>query len=246
MTSCFRSALSDSAHDADYLQDDSAPDALRGTQKERSISRMELGPIIRRARKAKGQTLEDLAITVGTDTGNLSRLERGLQGASQELLQRIFVALNISLEPPAEQSNVAPASQPNRYYRYAVVSSVTAGGWGEAVQPYEPGAEDRAELTDYKAKGPAFWLEVEGDSMTSPTPPSIPEGHLILVDTGIEAQPGHLVVAKLIGDEKATFKKLVSDAGQLYLKPLNPTYPLIPINGNCRIIGVVKEAKMKL
>ena len=146
----------------------------------------------------------------------------------------------------AEASNVNPASQPSRYYRYPVVSSVVAGGWGEAIQPYEPGAEDRAELTDYKAKGRAFWLEVEGDSMTSPTPPSIPEGHLILVDTGIEALPGHLVVAKLEGDEKATFKKLVSDAGQMYLKPLNPAYPIIPINGNCRIIGVVKEAKMKL
>ncbi|MDH4566153.1 hypothetical protein E8E95_05630 [Pseudomonas sp. BN414] len=143
-------------------------------------------------------------------------------------------------------SSLGPASQPTRYYRYAVVSSVVAGGWGEAIQPYEPGAEDRAELTDYKAKGPAFWLEVEGDSMTSPTPPSIAEGMLILVDTGIEAQPGNLVVAKLEGDEKATFKKLVSDAGQLYLKPLNPSYPIIPINGNCRIIGVVKEAKMKL
>ncbi|MCY1302225.1 LexA repressor [compost metagenome] len=149
-------------------------------------------------------------------------------------------------KPDAEASNVTPAAQPIRYFRYPVISSVVAGGWGEAIQPYEPGAEDRAELTDYKAKGRAFWLEVEGDSMTSPTPPSIPEGHLILVDTGIEALPGHLVVAKLEGDEKATFKKLVSDAGQMYLKPLNPAYPIIPINGNCRIIGVVKEAKMKL
>ncbi|MDH4556242.1 hypothetical protein E8F11_13880 [Pseudomonas sp. BN417] len=66
------------------------------------------------------------------------------------------------------------------------------------------------------------------------------------MDTGIEAQPGHLVLAKLDKEEKATFTKLVSDAGQLYLKPLNPAYPLIPIKGNCRIIGVVKEAKMKL
>ncbi|QEY62518.1 helix-turn-helix domain-containing protein [Metapseudomonas lalkuanensis] len=157
-----------------------------------------------------------------------------------------WLAIGKGPERDEDASNVSPAAQPSRYYRYAVISSVVAGGWGEAVQPYEPGAEDRAELTDYKAKGPAFWLEVEGDSMTSPTPPSIPEGHLILVDTGIEAQPGHLVVAKLEGDEKATFKKLVSDAGQMYLKPLNPAYPIIPINGNCRIIGVVKEAKMKL
>jgi len=146
----------------------------------------------------------------------------------------------------SEPSNVLPAIQPTRLYRYPVVSEVQAGAWTEAVQPYEPGAEDHFELTDYKAKGPAFWLEVSGDSMTSPTRPSIPEGHFILVDTGLAPQPGDLVVAKLDTEEKATFKKLVSDAGQLYLKPLNPAYRMIPIDGNCRLIGVVKEAKMKL
>ena len=38
--------------------------------------------------------------------------------------------------------------------------------------------------------------------------------------------------------------KLVIDAGQRFLKPLNPQYPIIPINGNCRIIGVVVDAKI--
>ncbi|GAB3479433.1 LexA family protein [Azotobacter salinestris] len=141
--------------------------------------------------------------------------------------------------------NVSPAAQPDRLYRYPVVSEVQAGAWTEAVQPYEPGAEDRFELTDYQARGPAFWLEVTGDSMTSPVPPSIPEGHFILVDTGLIPQPGDLVVAKLDTEDRATFKKLVSDAGQLYLKPLNPAYRMIPIDGNCRLIGVVKEAKQR-
>lgn len=146
----------------------------------------------------------------------------------------------------SEPSNVTLAPQPSRYYRYPVVSSVVAGGWGDAIQPYEPGAEDEHELTDYMARGPAFWLKVDGDSMTSPTGLSIPEGMYVLVDTGLHPQPGDLVVAKLDTEDKATFKRLVSDAGQLYLKPLNPAYRMIAIDGNCRLIGVVKEAKMKL
>lgn len=146
----------------------------------------------------------------------------------------------------AEPSNVTMAAQSDRLYRYPVVSAVEAGGWVEAVQPFEPGAEDTFELTDYQARGSAFWLRVSGDSMTSPTPPSIPEGHLILVDTGLTPMPGDLVVAKLDNENAATFKRLVSDAGQLYLKPLNPSYRMIPIDGNCRLIGVVKEAKVKL
>ncbi len=147
---------------------------------------------------------------------------------------------------PQAIDNAELVPQPSRYYRFPVVSSVVAGGWGDAIQAYEPGAEDRFEKTDTKVKGPAFWLEVEGDSMTSLSGPSIPEGMLILVDTGIEPQPGHLVVAKLDTEEKATFKKLVQDGGKLYLKPLNTGYNPIEINGNCRIIGVVREAKMKL
>ncbi|MEG2269219.1 MAG: S24 family peptidase, partial [Acinetobacter sp.] len=57
---------------------------------------------------------------------------------------------------------------------------------------------------------------------------------------------GNLVVAKLTDANEATFKKLVIDGGSMYLKPLNPQYPLIPINGNCRIIGVVVQAMMFL
>lgn len=145
-------------------------------------------------------------------------------------------------------SNVASTAQPIRYHRYPVISSVQAGKFAECVVPYPAGMEDQHETTDYDAKGPAFWLEVTGDSMTAPAGvrPSIPEGTLVLVDTGVEATPGKLVVAQLDESNEATFKKLVIDGGQKYLKPLNPSYPVIPINGNCRIIGVAVEAKTKL
>lgn len=145
-----------------------------------------------------------------------------------------------------EPGNVTPAQQPDRLYRYPVISQVAAGAWQEAIEAYEPWAYDTFELADYQAKGSAFWLKVSGDSMTSPVPPSIPEGHLILVDTGIEPRPGDMVVAKLVDADEATFKLLVADAGQLYLKPLNPAYRMIPIDERCRMIGVVVEAKMKL
>ena len=111
-----------------------------------------------------------------------------------------------------EPSNVAPAQQPDRLYRYPVISRVAAGAWQEAIEACDPWAYDTFELADYLAKGPAFWLQVSGDSMTSPVPPSIPEGHLILVDTGIEPRPGDMVVAKLVDADEATFKLLVADA----------------------------------
>ncbi|OVZ76913.1 hypothetical protein CBW55_03995 [Yersinia intermedia] len=47
----------------------------------------------------------------------------------------------------------------------------------------------------------------------------------------------------LTDDNEATFKKLIVDAGVKYLKPLNPSYRLIELNGNCKILGVVVDAR---
>ncbi|WP_346395947.1 LexA family protein [Pseudomonas syringae] len=144
-----------------------------------------------------------------------------------------------------EPSNVAMIAQPEQMYRYPVVSWVTAGTWSEAVQPFPDGFSDRYDISDYKAKGPAFWLEVKGDSMTSTSAPSIPEGSQILVDTEADVRPGKLVIAKLADSNEATFKKLVEDGGVRYLKPLNPAYPTVQCSDDCKIIGVVVRSLTK-
>jgi len=142
--------------------------------------------------------------------------------------------------------NVAPVLQPDMQFRYPVISWVAAGAWAEAVEPFPPGFSDRYEVSDYAAKGQAFWLEVKGDSMTSPVGLSIPEGMMILVDTDADASSGKLVVAKLSDSNEATFKKLVIDSGRRFLKPLNPAYPLQVCAEGCRIVGVVVQATIKL
>jgi SOS-response transcriptional repressor LexA len=146
----------------------------------------------------------------------------------------------------AEESNVAMVDQPNAMFRYPVISWVSAGSWEEAVQPYPDGFSDRYELSDYDSKGPAFWLEVKGDSMTAPSGVSVPEGMMILVDTEADVKPGKLVIAKLPASNEATFKKLVEDGGVRYLKPLNPDYKMVECDENCRIIGVAVRMTGKL
>lgn len=146
----------------------------------------------------------------------------------------------------SEPSNVASTRQPLESFRYPVISWVAAGAWAEAVEPFPPGFSDRYELSDYNSKGPAFWLEVKGDSMTSPVGTSITEGTLILVDTEADVQSGKLVVAKLADSDQATFKKLVDDGGRRYLRPLNPAYPTEMCAENCRVVGVVVRALQKL
>lgn len=150
------------------------------------------------------------------------------------------------VEEPRERSNVSMIEQPNMMFRYPVISWVAAGAWSEAVEPFPPGFSDRYEMSEYDSKGPAFWLEVKGDSMTSINGQSVPEGTFILVDTEADVQSGKLVIAKLADSNEATFKKLVEDGGRRFLKPLNPAYPIEMCADGCKIVGVVVRALMKL
>ena len=58
---------------------------------------MEIGVIIRKIRQCKGLTLEEVAYAAGTDAGNLSRIERGLQRCVHELLEGIAAGLGLSV-----------------------------------------------------------------------------------------------------------------------------------------------------
>lgn len=207
---------------------------------------MDIGQIIRKARKAKGWTLEELAHQVETDTGNLSRLERGKQGASKELLGRILNALEINLTQAGqveEGSNVASTLQPLRKHKeYPLISWVQAGDLTES--PSNLGAEYEWFPSPENATDIGFWLKVQGDSMTCLGNPSFPAGSLILVRPDSDVINGKYYVVEMLDSGEKTFKQYVEDAGIKYLRPLNPGYRTIEIDGNCRFIGRVIDTKM--
>ena len=151
-----------------------------------------------------------------------------------------------TIAPSGSVSNFSIAGPYSKGTKYPVLSKVQAGAWAEACEVYTLKDIDLWLESDAHIQGDAFWLEVEGDSMTAPAGLSIPEGTFVLFDTGREAANGNLVIAKLVDDNEATFKKLIIDGNQTYLKGLNPAWPLMPINGNCKIIGVGVETKLRL
>ena len=219
---------------------------------------MELKDRLRQARKAAGLTQEQLAERAGIKQASVSEIERGLTRTSGYLIKfaqicgvdPVWLAEGVGAPGSGSESgldsNVKMAVQPGQMYRYPIISWVSAGSWEEAVQPYPDGFSDRYEVSDYDSKGPAFWLEVKGDSMTAPNGTSVPEGMMILVDTEAEVTPGKLVIAKLPASNEATFKKLVEDGGIRYLKPLNPAYKMVECDEHCKIIGVAVRMTGKL
>lgn len=208
---------------------------------------MDIGQIIRTARKANGWTLDELAHQVETDAGNLSRLERGKQFASKELLGRIMKVLGIELSQAqdAGMSNVQMALQPSREPKeYPLVSWVIAGEWAESCDNFHPGDADEWIASTENAGENGFWLTVRGDSMTCAGNPSFPEGSRILVMPEAELISGKYYVVKMMDSGESTFKQYIEDAGLKYLRPLNPVYRTIQINGECKFIGRVIDTKM--
>lgn len=225
---------------------------MRDTKLPKSI-----GNRIKEARIRAEMTQPELARACGWKSqGRVSNYERDLREPKSGDIAAIAKALGVSEawlwtgdgeNHQQEGGNVRMIPQPESNFRYPVISWVKAGSWAEALSPFTPGCEDRYLMTEYKSKGGAFWLEVKGDSMTSGVGDSVPQGMMILIDTGIEAENGSLVVAQLDESEEATFKKLVIDGGQRYLKPLNPAYPVLRCDtASCRILGVAVEMKRSL
>ena len=59
--------------------------------------RMNIGKVIRALRTERSESLEKVALDIGTDASNLSRIERGLQQPSEEALRAIATALQTSV-----------------------------------------------------------------------------------------------------------------------------------------------------
>ncbi|MHB9100768.1 MAG: helix-turn-helix domain-containing protein [Sulfuricella sp.] len=59
--------------------------------------RMEIGQVIRALRQERGQTLEQIALEIGTDPSNLSRIERGVQQPAADSLKMIAAALKTTV-----------------------------------------------------------------------------------------------------------------------------------------------------
>lgn len=85
-----------------------------------------------------------------------------------------------------------------------------------------------------------FALRVSGDSME----PRFPNGVLLIVEPELDPMPGDFVIAKN-GSEETTFKQLVRDGADWYLKPLNDRYPIKPLAGS-KVIGVVRAVEIRL
>lgn len=134
-----------------------------------------------------------------------------------------------------QESNIAIG--PSMRGEVPLINYVQAGHAKEVVDHLQPGEAERWIPSPVPVRRYTYALRVRGDSME----PAYREGMILIVEPEAQAELGNLVIAKN-GDGEAIFKKWVRDGGRDYLKSLNPAYPLIPMDEDYEIIGVVKFA----
>lgn len=182
-----------------------------------------------------------LGKVIGKKTQQTANLLSGKTSFGEKVARSIEAEAGLPegwLDKLPDEKNTGPG--PSIRGHVPLISEVQAGMYKEHVDNFYPG-DGGAELiaTSVPVKRHTFALRVSGDSME----PEFRAGMILVVEPDMEPQPGDYVIAKN-GDGETTFKQLVKDGGDWYLKPLNERYPIRPL-GKAEIIGVVRAVEKR-
>ncbi|MNM89033.1 helix-turn-helix protein [compost metagenome] len=206
--------------------------------------------LVRERMDELGLTQEQLAERVGVSQGSVGHWVNKRRQPKIESMNRTFVEIGmphykVSLQLRIQGQvggergvfEVDDADDGLELMQYIVCFRYPVLGWEElgVAEAVEPGV---FEQTDYMALGKAFWLTVENDAMSAVSGRSVPQGMRMLVDPGVEAESGRLVIARQPG-KPAIFRELAEEGGQRYLKALNSNYPALLCEEGCEFLGVV-------
>lgn len=187
----------------------------------------------------------DGPVAIGTAIGRkynqVSDLLNGRGSFGEKLARSIEESAGLSqgwLDTLEDVANTEPG--PLIRGRVPLLSAVQAGMYKEYVDNFHPG-DGGLELipTSVPVKKHTFALRVSGDSME----PDFKEGMILVVEPEMDPLPGDYVIVKN-GSDETTFKQLVRDGEDWFLKPLNPRYPIKPL-GNSNIIGIVRAVEKR-
>lgn len=199
---------------------------------------MSIHRLIRDGRRRLGMSEQQFADSLGVSRGAVQQWELPAGTAPSRANQpKVAKLLGLSIaELASGGSNVGRGLDVRS--EVSLVSEVEAGNY-TAIDNFKPKGRFETVPVSVEVKRHTYALRVHGDSMVSETGDSFPEGSIVVVEPEMAPLPGDYVIV-LNGANQTTFKQLVKDGGDLYLKPLNSRYPIKPL-GNATVIGVVRE-----
>ncbi|MGJ7612238.1 MULTISPECIES: LexA family protein [unclassified Variovorax] len=199
---------------------------------------MSIHQLIREGRKRLGMSEQQFADAVGVSRGAVQQWEKpGGTAPKRSNQPRVAELLGVSLaELVSGGTNISPGFDMRA--EVPLVSEVEAGNY-TVIDNFKPKGRFETVPVTVPVKRHTYALRVHGDSMVSESGDSFPDGSLVIVEPEMAALPGDYVIA-LNHVNETTFKQLIRDGGDLYLKPLNTRYP-IKLLGSATVIGVVRE-----
>lgn len=207
-----------------------------------------IGPVIRRRRRDIGWNLQQLSDAVGgkVSVGYLSMIETGKSQPSLSHVARIAKALGTSVDSMIDEATAEGFSAPlEPVRRVPVVPWEIVSEWVSNPDPTRlPGGTPWILAIDNPVHR-QFALRVRDEAMQGPTGLAFPIGANIHVDPDREASIGDIIVFEDGRGGDATFKKLVRDGSQQYLRALNHQYPMTAFDESVRVLGVVTGMTLK-
>lgn len=204
---------------------------------------MNIGKNIRARRKNLKMTLEKLALEIGSDTGNLSRIERGQQSVTTEKIAAIAKALNcqpIDLLMPQENSAL---SLPIGYLRIPLLNTQQLLNWDKLKEYIDQLDIEEWLITDSQISASSFAFTIGDSSMN----PDFKNGDKIILDPTLTPEAGDFVLAtdgvKNVFFRKYRVRGVVGNIDTFELYPLNQdfeTFYSIQME-HLRVLGVMVE-----
>lgn len=197
---------------------------------------MKIGTRIRQLRKAKKMTILELATSVGSDVGNISRLETGKQGYTESTLIKIAEALGVKVADLFSDdmpTDIEPVNRPISSHRVDVLDIQASAGPGtylthdfvEKVRAIEYTSEEAKALFNGRSLDSVKVISANGDSMSG----TIEAGDLLFVDVSIKMFEGDGIYTFLY-DDTAHVKRLQKMKDKLLVISDNKNYtPWDPI-----------------
>lgn len=198
---------------------------------------MKIGDKIRQIRKANKMTLSELALRTDSDVGNLSRLERGIQGYSDGLLHKIAAALSVPVSElfssneandTVDSYSIGSIIKKGRkdVYRIDVLDVSASAGDGspskdvvEVIRSIEYVPDQARVIFGNRPESSVKLINVRGDSMEG----TIEPGDLIFVDVAVSSFDGDgIYVFDYNGD--MFVKRLQKVKSELIVISDNPRY----------------------
>jgi len=198
---------------------------------------MKIGDKIRQIRKANKMTLNELALRVDSDVGNLSRLERGMQGYSDSLIHKIAEALAVpvselfssnEVNDTVHSYSIGSIIKKGRkdVYKIDVLDVSASAGDGspskdvvEVIKSIEYVPDQARVIFGNRPESSVKLINVRGDSMEG----TIEPGDLIFVDVAVSSFDGDgIYVFDYNGD--MFVKRLQKVKSELIVISDNPRY----------------------